>query len=99
MTLHEVSEAAQIIHDAVDEDAVVTFGAVVDERIQGEIQITVIATGFELKANEMSAIAPITEATTFNPSSIFETIGGTTAQSQKTKELNGILDIPDFLKK
>ncbi len=52
MTLHEVTEAAQVIHDAVAEDAIVTFGSVIDDRIQGEIQITVIATGFEMKTSE-----------------------------------------------
>ncbi len=54
MTLHEVTEAAQVIHDAVAEDAIVTFGSVIDDRIQGEIQITVIATGFEMKTPEMN---------------------------------------------
>lgn len=53
MTLHEVTEAAQIIHDSVLDDAIVTFGSVIDDRIQGEIQITVIATGFELKTDEL----------------------------------------------
>lgn len=53
MTLHEVTEAAQVIHDAVSEDAIVTFGSVIDDRIQGEIQITVIATGFEMKGTEV----------------------------------------------
>lgn len=51
MTLHEVNEAAEIIYQAVDKDANIIFGSVIDERIQGEIQITVIATGFELKAH------------------------------------------------
>ena len=55
MTLHEVDEAASVIHDAVSEDAEVIFGAVIDERIQGEIQITIIATGFEYKNGEVSA--------------------------------------------
>jgi len=53
MTLHEVTEAAQVIHDAVAEDAIVTFGSVIDDRIQGEIQITVIATGFEMRTPEL----------------------------------------------
>ncbi len=57
MTLFEVNEAASVIHDAVSEDAEVIFGSVVDERIQGEIQITIIATGFELKNGEVSAPA------------------------------------------
>ena len=55
MTLFEVNEAASVIHDAVADDAEVIFGAVVDDRIQGEIQITIIATGFELKNGEVSA--------------------------------------------
>ena len=55
MTLFEVNEAASVIHDAVSEDAEVIFGAVVDDRIQGEIQITIIATGFELKNGEVTS--------------------------------------------
>lgn len=50
MTLHEVNEAAGVVYESVDKDANIIFGAVIDERIQGEIQITVIATGFELKS-------------------------------------------------
>ncbi|MCQ2739039.1 MAG: cell division protein FtsZ [bacterium] len=50
MTLHEVTDATNIINNAVLDDAKVIIGAVVDENIQGEIQITVIATGFELKS-------------------------------------------------
>ena len=49
MTLHEISDAANIIHDAVTDDATVIIGTAVNENIQGEIQVTVIATGFELK--------------------------------------------------
>jgi cell division protein FtsZ len=50
MTLHEVNEAAEVVYQSVDGDANIIFGSVIDERIQGEIQITVIATGFELKS-------------------------------------------------
>lgn len=52
MTLFEASEAANIIHREVSEDADVIFGAVVDDKINSnELQITVIATGFDLKPN------------------------------------------------
>lgn len=54
MTLHEVNEAAEVIYEAVDKDANIIFGSVIDERIQGEIQITVIATGFELKSRGLA---------------------------------------------
>lgn len=56
MTLHEVNEAAEIVYQAVDKDANIIFGSVIDERIQGEIQITVIATGFELKGPGMAGV-------------------------------------------
>lgn len=49
MTLHEVNEAAEIVYDCVDKDANIIFGSVIDERIQSELQITVIATGFQLQ--------------------------------------------------
>ncbi len=49
LTLHEVNEAAESIYDEVNEDANIIVGAVVDERMQGEIQITVIATGFKTR--------------------------------------------------
>ncbi len=47
MSLHEVSEASSIIHDAAHEDANIIFGAAVDPKYEGRIKITVIATGFD----------------------------------------------------
>ncbi len=46
MTLHEVSEAAEIIHEASDADANIIFGTVIDRTLQGKVKVTVIATGF-----------------------------------------------------
>jgi cell division protein FtsZ len=40
-----VNEAAEIIYDLVDPDANLIFGAVVDEAMQDEVSITLIATG------------------------------------------------------
>jgi cell division protein FtsZ len=45
--LLEVNEAAELISSAADPDANIIFGAVIDEKLQDEIRITVIATGFE----------------------------------------------------
>ncbi len=103
MTLHEVTEAAQVIHDAVLDDAIVTFGSVIDDRIQGEIQITVIATGFELKNTGMPqyrkeqepAAKPINVADFFSGS--FNTQPTATKSTQELA--TNILDIPEFLKK
>jgi cell division protein FtsZ len=46
MTLLEVSEAAQIIQEAADPDANIIFGTVIDRALQGQVKVTVIATGF-----------------------------------------------------
>lgn len=46
MTMHEIDEAAKTITDAVDPEANIIFGAVLDELLDEEIKITVVATGF-----------------------------------------------------
>lgn len=45
LSLFELEEASSLIHDKVDEDAVVVIGALFDDELGDEIQITVIATG------------------------------------------------------
>ena len=47
LTLGEVTQISDTIHDAAGEDADVIFGAVVDPAMEGEIRVTVIATGFD----------------------------------------------------
>jgi cell division protein FtsZ len=49
LTLFEVNEAAEIVAQAADKEANIIFGAVIDPRLQGEVRITVIATGFDGK--------------------------------------------------
>ncbi len=46
LTLDEVTKAAQLIHGVVDYSANIIFGACVDENVQDEVEVTVIATGF-----------------------------------------------------
>ena len=45
MTLLEVNEAAEVIRGAATEETNIIFGATVDERLEGQLWITVIATG------------------------------------------------------
>jgi cell division protein FtsZ len=49
MTMHEIDEAAKTITDAVDPEANIIFGAVLDESLDDDIKITVVATGFDPK--------------------------------------------------
>ena len=46
MGLIEVSEAADTVTEAADVDAVIIFGSVIDDTLDNQIRVTVIATGF-----------------------------------------------------
>jgi cell division protein FtsZ len=50
LTLGEVNQISEIIHDAAGDDAEIIFGAVHDPAMAGEVRVTVIATGFDKKA-------------------------------------------------
>lgn len=51
--LQEISQAAQIIYEQVDENAQIIIGSVIDENMKDEIAITIIATGFAQKTEPM----------------------------------------------
>jgi len=57
----EISEAAQVVQQAADPEANIIFGAVLDESLDGKIQITVIATGFEGVRRGTEAAEPAAE--------------------------------------
>jgi cell division protein FtsZ len=59
LTLGEVHQINEIVHDAVGDDAEIIFGAVHEPAMQGEIRVTVIATGFdrEVQASGMGGLA------------------------------------------
>jgi len=98
MTLHEVTDATNIINDAVLDDARVIIGAVVDDNIQGEIQITVIATGFELKSQ-----MPVNEKVEGRSISAVDFFSGafnnSAAPKAPTMTNFSEIQIPDFLRK
>jgi len=56
LTLHEVSKASQLIHRLAHPDANIIFGTVIDSAMKEMVKVTVIATGFDSKAEkEMEA--------------------------------------------
>jgi len=96
LTLHEVNAAAEIIYEAVDPNANIIFGAVIDDRLQGEVQITVIATGFapgEVAALQSSRVAPLKRTVTAPP------IGTMPTPPSADPRLRPGLDIPEFLQR
>ena len=48
LALSEISDAADVIAQAADPEASIIFGAVIDPKIENELRITVIATGFDV---------------------------------------------------
>jgi len=53
MTLFEVDEAANRIRDEVDPDANIIFGSTFDEKLQGKMRVSVVATGIDAAAQVM----------------------------------------------
>ncbi len=62
LTLGEVHQINEIVHDAVGDEAEIIFGAVNEPAMQGEIRVTVIATGFD-RALQPGVATPETPGT------------------------------------
>ena len=82
LSLFDVTEASNIITEAVDQNANIIFGAVIDENLNDEIRVTVIATGFEKKP------APAKQAYPSYPSNN----GGAQPQRPAEGEKSGIFN-------
>jgi cell division protein FtsZ len=61
MSMHEIDEAAKTITDAVDPEANIIFGAVLDNELDDDILITVVATGFDGSAKPLRQPTPVKE--------------------------------------
>jgi cell division protein FtsZ len=53
MTLHEVSDASTVVHDAAHPEANIIFGTVIDKAFDDCIKVTVIATGFQREIDQI----------------------------------------------
>lgn len=49
--LMEVNNAASIVEEKADDDANIIFGTIIDDNLGDEVRVTIIATGFDEKAN------------------------------------------------
>lgn len=69
LSMHEINAAAEAITSAADPDANIIFGATIDDKISGEIIITVVATGFDASyfGNRRSAEEVATEPSAVSP--------------------------------
>ena len=107
LSLYEINQAASLIRDTAHPDVNLIFGAVIDESMQDEVRITVIATGFDHHApmvrqisrseSRLPAQAPVREAMRSAAAPPTPTQKQPKAQ-EPTFRVND-LDIPAFLRK
>jgi len=56
----EVNEAAEVIRQTATEDTQIIFGATIDERLTGQVWVTVVATGFGAPQRSRSFVGALT---------------------------------------
>ena len=91
--LHEVNTAAELVQRSVDPEANIIFGTVTDPTMEDEIQITVIATGFE--KNESTSNVGVDKLV----SKTWEKKINSIPSNSDTNSSQNDLDIPSFLRK
>lgn len=105
MSLFEVNQAASIIKEVAHPDVNLIFGAVIDDRMEDRLQITVIATGFDYGAPVRQVVRPVAEQRV-QPRALFRaqedtdaarSPAGSTSKRRPTSPLD--LDLPTFLRK
>ncbi len=109
LTLHEVNEAASVVVGAAGEEANVIFGSVIDPNMDGEMMITVIATGFghaepRLRLIEKNAAAALAEGEDYRRPAAWhgeEAQPGRPSRWTRTQQQSrgGSLEVPAFLRR
>jgi cell division protein FtsZ len=89
LTLDEINEAAKIITSKASEEAKIIFGAIIDENLKEDFEITVIASNFSVEKEEKKEFVPL---------STFKEIEKEIKEEKKEKEEED-LEIPAFLRK
>ena len=84
MTLFEVDEAANRIRSEVDPDAVIIFGSAFDEKLEGVMRVSVVATGIE-SMEQTSPLPFVNEPVTMPAQPVLQT-PATTARPQMRVE-------------
>jgi cell division protein FtsZ len=82
LAMHEINAAAETITSAADPDANIIFGATINPDLDGELIITVVATGFDASyfAKQIGASQPLSLTT---PSASLPNTTLTTSQDEK----------------
>jgi len=85
--MFEIDEAAKVITEAVDPDANIIFGSVIDPSLSNELKITVIATGFDTPKTASVGVVESNKTIFGDEDTGFE------------EEMDDELEIPAFIRK
>jgi cell division protein FtsZ len=111
LTLMEINEASMMIQKNAHEDAHIIFGAVINNQMEEEMRVTVIATGFdhaiespiEVKPRLQKVVGGIPHIESDDSASSFKHLKTLASsikdENQDSGNLNANLDIPTFLRK
>ena len=111
LTLMEIDEASKMIIDTAHDDAHIIFGAVINNQMEEEMRVTVIATGFddaiespiEVKPRLQKVVGGTPHIESDDSASSFKhmkTLASSIKDENKDSgNLNANLDIPTFLRK
>ena len=111
LTLMEINEASMMIQKNAHEDAHIIFGAVINNQMEEEMRVTVIATGFdhatespiEVKPRLKQVVGGTPHIESDDSASSFKHLKTLASsikdENQDSGNLNANLDIPTFLRK
>ncbi len=102
MSLQEIDEASQVINAAADEEANIIFGTVIDDSMDDQIRVTVIATGFDgTESQESMDLDGTSSSSSSSSSSSRSSSSSSSLFGNDDSSMGGLFDddIPDFLKR
>jgi cell division protein FtsZ len=98
MGLFEVNEAAEVVTSAAATEANIIFGAVIDEDLDDELRVTVIATGFGEAARRKRRAAPAAESRATREASPVAVSARRNRAAESFEVPAEVLEVPSFLR-
>ena len=95
LSLWEVNEAAKAVSEAAHPDANIIFGAMVDEKLEDQVWVTVVATGYDKQQSRASARGRLQEPA--GEPRVQRGTGGGSRQGRRGGLAVDELDVPEFI--
>lgn len=101
LSMHEINAAAETITTAADPEANIIFGATINDQLEGEVIITVVATGFDAsyyakrdEAGAIPSVIPAPAAATVSPQADDKTLSAIDMDLDEDKPEDFTADAP-----